>query len=91
MLVVFCLAHTASGVVCTCSCRLSSKPGCWTPDCLLRQLDTFRPLELVNVVWAAAALGHRLDGNLLRGTLALAQVCAIMSCLGSAACRACMQ
>ncbi len=38
------------------------------------QLDTFRPLELVNVVWAAAALGHRLDGNLLRGTLALAQV-----------------
>jgi len=26
------------------------------------------------VVWAAAALGHRLDGNLLRGTLALAQV-----------------
>ncbi len=38
-----------------------------------RQLDTFRPLELVNVVWAGAALGYRLDGNLLRGTLALAQ------------------
>ena len=39
-----------------------------------RQIDSFRPIELANVVWAAASLGYRMNRNCIHAAINAAQV-----------------
>lgn len=43
-----------------------------------RQIDSFQPVELANVVWAAASLGYRMDGNCIHAAINAAQVCSFL-------------